>query len=53
MKYCLLFLILTLAACQTTDKLAACGGPIFPLNVGHWQPTPTDLQASGELDERP
>ncbi|WFU92138.1 type IV secretion system lipoprotein VirB7 (plasmid) [Rhizobium sp. CC1099] len=53
MKYCLLFLILTLAACQTTDKPATCSGPIFPLNVGYWQSTPTDLQAPGELNERP
>ncbi|MCZ4093207.1 MULTISPECIES: type IV secretion system lipoprotein VirB7 [Sinorhizobium] len=53
MKYCLLLLILTLAACQTTGKPAACKGPIFPLNVGRWQPAPSDLQVTGELNEGP
>ncbi|MBP2238885.1 type IV secretion system protein VirB7 [Sinorhizobium kostiense] len=53
MKYCLLLLTLTLAACQTTDKLATCKGPVFPLNVGRWQPTPSDLQVAGELNEGP
>nr|ABD75148.1 type IV secretion protein VirB7 [Sinorhizobium saheli] len=53
MKYCLLLLALTLAACQTTDKTATRMGPVFPMNVGHWQPTPSDLQVAGELIEGP
>ncbi|GAJ95570.1 MULTISPECIES: type IV secretion system lipoprotein VirB7 [Rhizobium] len=44
MKYCLLCMVLALSGCQTNDKLASCKGPIFPLNVGRWQPTPSDLQ---------
>ncbi|MBO9102329.1 MULTISPECIES: type IV secretion system lipoprotein VirB7 [Rhizobium] len=46
MKYCLLCLALALTGCQTNDKLASCKGPIFPLNVGRWQPLPSDLQRS-------
>ncbi|CUX71569.1 MULTISPECIES: type IV secretion system lipoprotein VirB7 [Agrobacterium] len=44
MKYCLLCLVVALSGCQTNDTLASCKGPIFPLNVGRWQPTPSDLQ---------
>ncbi|QTG17168.1 type IV secretion system lipoprotein VirB7 (plasmid) [Agrobacterium tumefaciens] len=44
MKYCLLCLALALSGCQTNNKLASSRGPIFPLNVGRWQPTPSDLQ---------
>ncbi|WP_413228990.1 type IV secretion system lipoprotein VirB7 [Agrobacterium larrymoorei] len=41
-------------SCQTHDRLAACKGPIFPLNVGRWQPAQTDLQpiTGGEINER-
>ncbi|ABC92917.1 MULTISPECIES: type IV secretion system lipoprotein VirB7 [Rhizobium] len=43
MKYCLLCLAIVLTGCQTNDKPASCKGPIFPLNVGRWQPAPSDL----------
>ncbi|MGI8398249.1 type IV secretion system lipoprotein VirB7 (plasmid) [Agrobacterium deltaense] len=54
MKYFLLFLILGLASCQTSDQLATCKGPVFPLNVGRWQPVQSDLQFTnvGEANER-
>lgn len=38
MKYCLLLLTLALGACQSTERLASCEGPVFPLNVDRWQP---------------
>ncbi|RZS76866.1 type IV secretion system protein VirB7 [Phyllobacterium myrsinacearum] len=43
MRFCLLIAVLCLSACQTSGKLPTCSGPIFPLNVGHWQPAPGDL----------
>ena len=48
MKYCLLILMLLLAACGSADKLAKAKGPFFPLNVGHWQPAPSDLQLTND-----
>lgn len=44
MKSLFLFSLLVLAGCQTTTKLPACSGPVFPLNVGRWQPAPADLE---------
>jgi hypothetical protein len=32
-----------LAGCSNPDPLAVASGPLFPLNAGHWQPTPQDL----------
>ena len=34
-----------LAGCSNPDPLAVASGPLFPLNTGHWQPTPQDLSA--------
>ncbi|WP_370647649.1 type IV secretion system lipoprotein VirB7 [Agrobacterium sp. S7/73] len=47
-------MIFGLASCQTNDRLATCKGPIFPLNVGRWQPAQSDLQLSnaGDAHER-
>ncbi|RWX08458.1 type IV secretion system lipoprotein VirB7 [Rhizobium hidalgonense] len=43
MKYCSFFLLLTLAACSTSDPVATCKGTAFQLNTGRWQPTTSDL----------
>ncbi|WP_408846164.1 type IV secretion system lipoprotein VirB7 [Acidocella facilis] len=32
-----------LAGCSNGDPLAVASGPLFPLNVGLWQPTAHDL----------
>lgn len=32
-----------LTGCAGSDPLAVASGPIYPLNVNHWQPTPRDL----------
>jgi hypothetical protein len=34
-----------LAGCSPSDPLAVASGTVFPLNSGHWQPTPQDLAA--------
>jgi hypothetical protein len=34
-----------LAGCSNPDPLAVASGPLFALNVGHWQPAPQDLAA--------
>jgi hypothetical protein len=34
-----------LAGCANPDPLAVASGPLFPLNAGHWQPTPQDMNA--------
>ena len=34
-----------LAACSSPDPLAVASGPLYPLNVGYWHPTPQDLSA--------
>lgn len=34
-----------LAGCGASDPLAVASGPLFPLNAGHWQPTPQELAA--------
>jgi hypothetical protein len=34
-----------LGSCANKDPLAVASGPVFALNVGHWQPTPQDLTA--------
>ncbi|MBD8689856.1 type IV secretion system lipoprotein VirB7 [Rhizobium skierniewicense] len=44
MKSLFLFSLLVLSSCQTATKLPSCSGPVFPLNVGRWQPTPVDLE---------
>lgn len=37
-------LLLLLAACAEPRQAPSCSGPIFPLNVGLWQPGAEDLQ---------
>jgi len=39
--------LIGLAACSGGETLATPTGPVFPLNTGHWQPAPADLQLSG------
>jgi type IV secretion system protein VirB7 len=39
----ILALALALAACSSGEELAACKGPVFPLNADHWQADPADL----------
>ncbi len=34
-----------LAGCVNSDPIAVASGPLFPLNAGHWQPTPQQLAA--------
>lgn len=51
----LLLIIITiglLAGCSNPDPLAVASGPIFPLNAGHWQPTPQDLAAPSKVADR-
>lgn len=48
MRRLILLLLLSLAACGSKEPLAVCKGPIFALNTGHWQPTPTDLTTQKE-----
>ena len=36
--------LIGLAACSHTEVLATPTGPVFALNTGHWQPTPSDLE---------
>ncbi|MDD2794622.1 type IV secretion system lipoprotein VirB7 [Acidocella sp.] len=36
---------LLLSGCANPDPLAVASGPLYPLNAGHWQPTPQDLSA--------
>lgn len=43
MRLSLLIALLFLSACQTSTRLPNCSGPVFPLNVGRWQPAPGDL----------
>ena len=39
--------LIGLAACSSAETLATPTGPVFPLNTGHWQPAPADLQLPG------
>lgn len=34
-----------LSACSHPDPLAVASGPLYPLNVGYWHPTPQDVSA--------
>jgi len=34
-----------LSGCANPDPLAVASGPLYPLNVGYWHPTPQDLSA--------
>ena len=46
LRFCLILLTLgLLTGCSNPDPLAVASGPLFPLNAGHWQPTPQDLSA--------
>jgi type IV secretion system protein VirB7 len=42
MRRLIFLLLLSLAACGSQEPLAACKGPVFALNTGHWTPTPAD-----------
>lgn len=55
-KFVRLFLIIVtlgvfLSACAAQDPLAVAHGPLFPLNAGHWQPSPQDLNAPPKIAE--
>jgi hypothetical protein len=53
--FCFLLILLTvggLAGCSDPDALAVASGPLFPLNAGHWQPTPQDLAAPPVVVDR-
>jgi len=41
-----------LAACTDSDPLAVASGPLFPLNIGQWQPTPQELAAVPVIADR-
>lgn len=41
-----------LAGCAGSDSLAVASGPLFPLNAGHWQPTPQELAAPPLVADR-
>jgi hypothetical protein len=41
-----------LAGCGDSDPLAVASGPLFPLNAGHWQPTPQELAAAPPVVDR-
>lgn len=41
-----------LAGCGNSDPLAVASGPLFPLNAGHWQPTPRELAAPPAVVDR-
>ena len=41
-----------LVGCANSDPLAVASGPLFPLNSGHWQPTPQDLAAPPSVVDR-
>ena len=41
-----------LAGCSSSDPLAQASGPLFSLNVGHWQPTPQDLVAPPKVTDQ-
>jgi hypothetical protein len=42
----ILVALVALGACSNSEKLAACRGPAFVLNTGHWAPSPADLQVA-------
>ena len=44
MRIFVLIALIGLSACDNTEELATCQGPIFALNTGRWQPAPADLQ---------
>jgi hypothetical protein len=35
--------LISLAACDNSNRLASPQGPSFALNAGHWQPSAADL----------
>ena len=41
-----------LVGCGTGDPLAQASGPVFALNVGHWQPAPRDLARPPSIVEQ-
>ena len=45
--FVILAALIILTACSGNEILATPTGPVFPLNTGHWQPAPGDLQLSG------
>lgn len=44
MRTLALIALIGLSACDNSEKLATCQGPIFALNTGRWQPAPADLE---------
>ncbi len=51
-KFCLMLTMLgLLMGCSDGDPLAEASGPLFPLNVGHWQPTTQDLAAPPSVSD--
>jgi len=53
LKFCrALITVGLLAGCSGSDPLAVASGPLFPLNAGHWQPTPQDLAAAPVVANR-
>ena len=53
LKFCLILVTLgLLGGCAGSDPLAVASGPPFPLNPGHWQPTPQDLAAPPSVTDR-
>ncbi len=45
--FVILAALIILTACSGNEILATPTGPVFPLNTGHWQPAPADLQLPG------
>jgi len=43
MKTMILIAVLSLSACDHSEELATCKGPLFALNTGHWVASPADL----------
>ena len=35
--------VMALSGCSNGEHLAACKGPVFQLNPGHWQASAADL----------
>jgi len=42
-RFLIAIAVILLAACSSKEKLATARGPVFPLNVGRWQPTEAEL----------
>ena len=49
MRIVLLIVLLGLSACDHSEDLATCKGPVFALNAGRWQPQPVDLKTPARI----